>query len=150
MQALTLKMKMQQFASIRSLRIKKKNAFVHSFCPKACDVFCKWSKLKKKKKNSTVNLQIYYIIKFYPFTTLHVCRAFAGATVHDFFNWLSVLVLLPLEVATGYLYKVTKLLIKSLNIRSGEAPDLLNVITDVLTHSLIQVDSFCCCENCKD
>ena len=28
-------------------------------------------------------------------------RAFAGATVHDMFNWLSVLVLLPLEVATG-------------------------------------------------
>ena len=28
-------------------------------------------------------------------------RAFAGATVHDMFNWLSVLVLLPVEVATG-------------------------------------------------
>jgi sodium-dependent phosphate cotransporter len=24
-------------------------------------------------------------------------RAFAGATVHDFFNWLTVLVLLPIE-----------------------------------------------------
>lgn len=77
-------------------------------------------------------------------------RAFAGATVHDFFNWLSVLVLLPLEVATGYLYKVTKLLIKSFNIRSGEAPDLLNVITDVLTKSVIQVDSFYgCCETAR-
>lgn len=30
-------------------------------------------------------------------------RAFAGATVHDFFNWLTVLVLFPLELATGYL-----------------------------------------------
>ena len=30
-------------------------------------------------------------------------RAFAGATVHDFFNWLAVLVLLPLEIATGFL-----------------------------------------------
>ena len=28
-------------------------------------------------------------------------RAFAGATVHDMFNWMSVLVLLPLEMATG-------------------------------------------------
>lgn len=28
-------------------------------------------------------------------------RAFAGATVHDMFNWLSVTVLLPLEVLTG-------------------------------------------------
>jgi hypothetical protein len=28
-------------------------------------------------------------------------RAFAGATVHDMFNWMSVIVLLPLECATG-------------------------------------------------
>lgn len=28
-------------------------------------------------------------------------RAFAGATVHDMFNWLTVLTLLPLEWATG-------------------------------------------------
>ncbi|XP_078125198.1 solute carrier family 34 member 2a [Sander vitreus] len=67
-------------------------------------------------------------------------RAFAGATVHDFFNWLSVLVLLPLEVATGYLYVVTKLIIDSFKIESGEAPDLLNVITDILTESVIQLD----------
>lgn len=30
-------------------------------------------------------------------------RAFGGATVHDMFNWLSVFVLLPLEIATGKL-----------------------------------------------
>uniref|UniRef100_A0A674P6U5 Sodium-dependent phosphate transport protein 2B n=1 Tax=Takifugu rubripes TaxID=31033 RepID=A0A674P6U5_TAKRU len=68
-------------------------------------------------------------------------RAFAGATVHDFFNWLSVLILLPLEVATGVLYKFTQFLITSFNIQSGEdAPDLLNVITDPLTDSIIQLD----------
>ncbi|CAL8252118.1 unnamed protein product [Merluccius merluccius] len=68
-------------------------------------------------------------------------RAFAGATVHDFFNWLSVLVLLPLEVATGVLYKLTKLMIDSFNIQSGEdAPDLLNVITDPLTNAIIELD----------
>ncbi|XP_038148347.1 solute carrier family 34 member 2a [Cyprinodon tularosa] len=67
-------------------------------------------------------------------------RAFAGATVHDFFNWLSVLVLLPLEVASGYLYVVTELIIDSFQIQSGEAPDLLNVITDVLTEAIIQLD----------
>ena len=32
-------------------------------------------------------------------------RAFAGATLHDFFNCLAVLVLLPVEVATGFLAK---------------------------------------------
>lgn len=70
-------------------------------------------------------------------------RAFAGATVHDFFNWLSVLILLPLEVATGVLYKLTEKLIHSFNIQSGEdAPDLLNVITDPLTDSIVQVETF--------
>ncbi len=34
-------------------------------------------------------------------------RAFAGATVHDFFNWLGVLLLLPLEIATGFLAKTS-------------------------------------------
>ncbi|XP_071343135.1 sodium-dependent phosphate transport protein 2B-like [Trachinotus anak] len=68
-------------------------------------------------------------------------RAFAGATVHDFFNWLSVLILLPLEVATGVLYKLTHLIIESFNIQTGEnAPDLLNVITDPLTNSIVQLD----------
>jgi hypothetical protein len=28
-------------------------------------------------------------------------RAFSGATVHDVFNWLTVLILLPLEYFTG-------------------------------------------------
>lgn len=35
-------------------------------------------------------------------------RAFAGATVHDFFNWLAVLLLLPLELATGYLARISQ------------------------------------------
>ncbi|MHC4954732.1 MAG: Na/Pi symporter [Planctomycetota bacterium] len=32
-------------------------------------------------------------------------RAFAGATVHDFFNLITVVVLLPIELATGFLQK---------------------------------------------
>jgi len=32
-------------------------------------------------------------------------KAYAAATVHDFFNVLSVMVLLPLELATGFLHK---------------------------------------------
>ncbi|XP_077061178.1 solute carrier family 34 member 2a isoform X2 [Siphateles boraxobius] len=68
-------------------------------------------------------------------------RAFAGATVHDFFNWLSVLVLLPLEIASGYLVKLTSLIVSSFNIQSGEnAPALLKVITEPLTHSIIELD----------
>uniref|UniRef100_A0A8D0GI41 Sodium-dependent phosphate transport protein 2A n=1 Tax=Sphenodon punctatus TaxID=8508 RepID=A0A8D0GI41_SPHPU len=68
-------------------------------------------------------------------------RAFAGATVHDCFNWLSVLVLLPLEVASGYLHRVTKIAVATLNIRSGQdAPSLLKVITEPFTCLIIQLD----------
>lgn len=34
-------------------------------------------------------------------------RAFAGATLHDFFNWMAVLLLLPLEIFTGFLAKTS-------------------------------------------
>nr|XP_028600315.1 sodium-dependent phosphate transport protein 2B [Podarcis muralis] len=68
-------------------------------------------------------------------------RAFAGATIHDFFNWLSVAVLLPIEVATHYLYHLTNVIMNSFQLESGEdAPQLLKVITDPLTKLIIQLD----------
>uniref|UniRef100_A0A8D1FAG7 Sodium-dependent phosphate transport protein 2A n=2 Tax=Bilateria TaxID=33213 RepID=A0A8D1FAG7_PIG len=68
-------------------------------------------------------------------------RAFAGATVHDCFNWLSVVVLLPLEAATGYLHYVTRLVVASFNIRGGrDTPDLLKIITEPFTKLIIQLD----------
>lgn len=67
-------------------------------------------------------------------------RAFAGATVHDFFNWLSVLVLLPLEAATHYLEILTDLVVETFQFKNGEdAPALLKVITDPFTKLIIQV-----------
>ncbi|XP_026550451.1 sodium-dependent phosphate transport protein 2A-like, partial [Notechis scutatus] len=71
-------------------------------------------------------------------------RAFAGATVHDCFNWLSVLILLPLEVATGYLHLITKVSVATLNLRSGrDAPELLKVITEPFTGLIVQVGVLC-------
>lgn len=68
-------------------------------------------------------------------------RAFAGATVHDFFNWLSVFVLLPLEAATHYLELLTNLVVESFNFKNGEdAPALLKVITDPFTKLIVQLD----------
>ncbi|XP_021066601.1 sodium-dependent phosphate transport protein 2B [Mus pahari] len=68
-------------------------------------------------------------------------RAFAGATVHDFFNWLSVLVLLPLEAATHYLEILTNLVLETFKFQNGEdAPDILKVITDPFTKLIIQLD----------
>ncbi|XP_048023232.1 sodium-dependent phosphate transport protein 2A [Megalobrama amblycephala] len=68
-------------------------------------------------------------------------RAFAGATVHDCFNWLSVLVLLPLEAITGVMRLASEAVVESFNIVSGEdGPELLKVITEPLTKSIIQLD----------
>ncbi|ESO04943.1 hypothetical protein HELRODRAFT_99285 [Helobdella robusta] len=69
-------------------------------------------------------------------------RSFAGATVHDAFNWLTVIVLLPLECASHYLLKLTEVMTSSIapidNANSG--PKFLKVITDPLTKLVIQVD----------
>ncbi|KAF4098387.1 hypothetical protein G5714_020417 [Onychostoma macrolepis] len=68
-------------------------------------------------------------------------RAFAGATVHDCFNWLSVLVLLPLEAITGVMRLMSEAVVESLNIVTGEdGPELLKVITELLTKRIIQLD----------
>jgi solute carrier family 34 (sodium-dependent phosphate cotransporter) len=47
-------------------------------------------------------------------------RAFSGATVHDLFNGLTLLVLFPLEIITGYLEKLTGAMVKNVNTTAGE------------------------------
>ncbi len=47
-------------------------------------------------------------------------RAFAGATVHDLFNLLTVAILLPLELATGFLLKSATWIVGGLNIQGAK------------------------------
>ncbi|XP_030000870.1 sodium-dependent phosphate transport protein 2A-like [Sphaeramia orbicularis] len=68
-------------------------------------------------------------------------RAFAGATIHDCFNWLSVLVLLPLEVVSGLMTRLSHLMVTGFSLQPGkEAPELLKVITEPVTKLIIQLD----------
>nr|KAG5705673.1 hypothetical protein BaRGS_026612 [Batillaria attramentaria] len=69
-------------------------------------------------------------------------RAFSGATVHDVFNWLTVLILLPLEYACGYLYHLTSEIVKSLNMEQlrTKKQDLLKQLTKPLTSRIVQID----------
>lgn len=69
-------------------------------------------------------------------------RAFAGATVHDMFNFLSVLILLPLELASGYLFSLSKAIVDSLNLDSvsGKKQDLLKKLTKPLTDKVVVLD----------
>lgn len=47
-------------------------------------------------------------------------RAFAGATVHDMFNFISVAILFPVELITGYLNHLTAALVKHATTRDDE------------------------------
>lgn len=69
-------------------------------------------------------------------------RAFAGATVHDIFNWLTVLVLLPLEIASGYLERLSYAIVDGLHLKEDEEldKDYLKVITNPFTKLIIQLD----------
>ena len=76
----------------------------------------------------------------------HFRRAFASATVHDMFNLLSVIVLLPLELVTQYLFRLTKAMVQIYNCQSTNgAPEevqnrVLKKITKPITNLFIQLD----------
>ncbi|WP_028025681.1 Na/Pi symporter [Enterovibrio calviensis] len=55
-------------------------------------------------------------------------RAFAAATVHDFFNVISVVIFLPLEIATGFLQKVSAWMVAPLSNADGMSMGDLNVM----------------------
>eukprot|EP00403_Amphidinium_massartii_P016051 CAMPEP_0178429416 /NCGR_PEP_ID=MMETSP0689_2-20121128/30790_1 /TAXON_ID=160604 /ORGANISM="Amphidinium massartii, Strain CS-259" /LENGTH=99 /DNA_ID=CAMNT_0020051235 /DNA_START=94 /DNA_END=390 /DNA_ORIENTATION=+ len=56
-------------------------------------------------------------------------RAFAGATVHDCFNFMTVLVLLPVEAATGMLKEISEAIVGDKDFEKGEKHDFLKKIT---------------------
>ncbi|XP_016817719.2 sodium-dependent phosphate transport protein 2C isoform X6 [Pan troglodytes] len=69
-------------------------------------------------------------------------RAFSGSAVHGIFNWLTVLVLLPLESATALLERLSELALGAASLTPGaQAPDILKVLTKPLTHLIVQLDS---------
>lgn len=61
-------------------------------------------------------------------------------TVHDMFNWLTVLILLPLEVATHYLFYLTEALTSNVATSTdSDNPQFLKVITVPLTKLIVEV-----------
>ena len=80
-------------------------------------------------------------------------RAFAAATVHDMFNWLSVIILTFIELSTGLLEKTTQIMVDHMveenengtmvmasNSSSSTGPDLLKPLTKPFTNLIVQVD----------
>ncbi|GFR92780.1 sodium-dependent phosphate transport protein 2B [Elysia marginata] len=69
-------------------------------------------------------------------------RAFSGATVHDMFNWLVVAVLLPLEIAVGYLAWLSEAIVDSMGLEGNheKTPDMLKAITGPFIKSIVKVN----------
>lgn len=69
-------------------------------------------------------------------------KAFGGATIHDVFNWMCVIVLLPIEVISGYLFHLTKAIVDSIDISGSSKTkrDLLKTITKPFIRLFVQVD----------
>ncbi|XP_015427834.1 PREDICTED: sodium-dependent phosphate transport protein 2C [Myotis davidii] len=69
-------------------------------------------------------------------------RAFGGSAVHGIFNWLTVLILLPLETAAAPLERLSELALRAISLQPGtQAPDILKVLTQPLTHLIVQLDA---------
>jgi sodium-dependent phosphate cotransporter len=69
-------------------------------------------------------------------------RAFAAATVHDMFNWLTVMALLPVEAAFGYLEHTTDLIMSLREWKTDKdanSPDFLKTLTKPFTEAVVKV-----------
>ncbi|XP_065177905.1 sodium-dependent phosphate transport protein 2B-like [Sycon ciliatum] len=69
--------------------------------------------------------------------------AFSGATVHDVFNFLTALTLLPVEAVSGYLLHLSTAIVDSWHLDSsnkGTQQELLKAITKPLTNRVVQID----------
>jgi len=68
-------------------------------------------------------------------------RSFSCATVHDMFNWLSVIVFTLLETTTHFLEKMTSYMVDNMNYNTSvSSPDFLKTITKPLINLVIQID----------
>ena len=79
-------------------------------------------------------------------------RAFAAATVHDMFNWLTVIVLLPVEVITHYLKNSTDWIVKQMNLEISNHTahekshsSFIKTLTKPLISSIVVVSKFDYC-----
>ena len=60
--------------------------------------------------------------------------------MHDAFNWLTVFVLLPIEVMTGYLLHVSEAIVNSTQLAGGASNHkFFKVLTEPFTDLIVQV-----------
>eukprot|EP00090_Calanus_glacialis_P026434 TRINITY_DN4160_c0_g1_i6.p1 TRINITY_DN4160_c0_g1~~TRINITY_DN4160_c0_g1_i6.p1 ORF type:complete len:499 (+),score=118.84 TRINITY_DN4160_c0_g1_i6:28-1524(+) len=68
-------------------------------------------------------------------------RAFSCATVHDMFNWLSVIVFTTAECSTHFLENITNYMVDNMNFNSSVSnPDILKTMTKPVINLIVQLD----------
>jgi len=71
-------------------------------------------------------------------------RAFAGATIHDCFNFLTVLIFLPIEAITGVLAKLAEAICNTMDItdneEKGSKTDFLKKLTGPTSKMVLSID----------
>ncbi|XP_064472029.1 sodium-dependent phosphate transport protein 2B-like isoform X1 [Ornithodoros turicata] len=69
------------------------------------------------------------------------CRGFAAATVHDIFNWLTVIVILPCEVAFHVLEVISAKFLLLIADKGGvQKAEFLSVLTKPLVKLIVRID----------
>lgn len=67
-------------------------------------------------------------------------RAFGAATMNDIYNFLCYLVILPLELSTGVIERISSIFVEPLSGAKGSKFDTLNALTDPILRKIIQLD----------
>jgi solute carrier family 34 (sodium-dependent phosphate cotransporter) len=90
-----------------------------------------------------IKANCFFYLKTLKMNTERFRLSFAGATVHDIFNLSSVLILLPIEMAFGYLEVTSRAIVNSFDLYNrtdGSNLAFLNALTEPLTHAIILID----------
>uniref|UniRef100_A0A914CH60 Sodium-dependent phosphate transporter n=1 Tax=Acrobeloides nanus TaxID=290746 RepID=A0A914CH60_9BILA len=67
-------------------------------------------------------------------------RAFAAVTLNDIFNFLSYFIFLPIEMATGFIEKISDLLVQPFSKIKTKNLVTLNLLTDPVLNYIVQVE----------
>jgi len=69
-------------------------------------------------------------------------RAFSCATVHDMFNWISVISFTLIEISTSFLEKISGYMVNNMNFNTSVSnPNFLRTITQPFIDLVIQLDN---------
>lgn len=79
-------------------------------------------------------------------------NTFSVATIHDMFNFLTILVLMPVEMASNLLLTISQAMVDALNIEASNSTQikLFSALTDPMTNLIVRIDENALVEIAED